>query len=72
MLLGKYVHRGRVQDVVNHPDSSKESSDTITDLWSHVLAQQLRRVRVNGRHIPIELATKGIKTQLETVATLQI
>ena len=58
LLLGEYVHRRRIQDVVHHSDSSKESPDTIADLRSHVLAQQLCRVRVNGGHVPIELVPK--------------
>jgi len=59
LLLGKYVHRGRIQDVVNHPNSSEESSDTVTDLRSYVLAQQLRCMRVNRGHVSIELVSKS-------------
>ena len=59
LLLGKCVHCRRIQDVVNHPDSSEESPDAVTDFRSHILAQQLRRVRVNCRHVPIELVVKS-------------
>ena len=52
------MHCRGIQDVVDHPYPSEESSDTVTDLRSHVLAQQLGRVRVNGRHVPIELELK--------------
>jgi len=45
--------------MVNHPDSSEESPDTVTDLRSHILAQQLRRVGVDCRHVPIELVVKS-------------
>ena len=58
LLLSKRMHCRGIQDVVDHPYPSEESSDTVTDLRSHVLAQQLGRVRVNGRHVPIELELK--------------
>lgn len=58
LLLGKQVHGRRVQDMVYYSDSSKEPADTVTDLRGHVLAQQLRGVRVNRGHVPIELVSK--------------
>lgn len=44
--------------MVHHPDSSEEPSDTVANLRSHVLAQQFRRVRVDRRHVSIELVPK--------------
>ena len=63
LLLGKRVHRRRVQYVVHYSNSGEESSDAVTDLRSHVLTQQLRRVRVNGGHIPIELASNSVRNR---------
>ena len=64
LLLSKYVHCRRIQDVIHYPNPSEEPSDTVTNFRSHVLAQQLSCVRIYGGHVPIELGSEPCQKPL--------